>query len=143
LEYKELPYRNIFFYLPINNLFLNFFDNPSSFIQDPLRFAKPSGSAFDHGTGGSSAPSPAFPPGGLQGRPVRQRAAKSTAPSRGGGSGRPPLKKELTAFEKTFAIQNPRDLPEFTVVDLADLRGGTFLRGAMMIMLVTHFRRTH
>jgi hypothetical protein len=104
-----------------------------SFVQDPLRFAKPSGSAFDHGTaGGSSAPSPAFPPGGLQGRPVRPRAAKSTAPARGGGSsGRPPLKKELTVFEKTFAIQNPRDLPEFTVVDLADLRGGTLLRRAI------------
>jgi hypothetical protein len=113
------------------------FGNPSSFIQDPLRFAKPSGSAFDHGTGGSSTPSPAFPPGGLQGRPVRPRAAKSTAPARGGGSGgRPPLKKELTAFEKTFAIQNPRDLPEFTVVDLADLRGGIFFAESYMVDLV-------
>jgi hypothetical protein len=115
----------------IFNLLLKYsLSNPSSLIQDPLRFAKPSGSAFDHGTG-SSAPIPAFPPGGLQGHPVRPRAAKSTAPARGGGGGRPPLKKELTAFEKTFAIQNPRDLPEFTVVDLADLRGGTLLRIAI------------
>ena len=88
-----------------------------------MRFAKPSGSAFDHGPG--STPRRPVPVVERNPRAARPRAAQRLAKNtRARSHPHPePVRKELTAFEKSFAIENPRDLPEFTVVDLADLKG--------------------
>lgn len=126
-----------------SNISVSFIISMALHLKDPLRFPKPAGSPFDAGTrrrslqevrptavsqGRSSGPpsrtgSPKLPRSGKG--PARKGIGAGFRRSGGGGkeAGAAGKVSELNQYEKTFDLQQPRDLPDFTVVNLNDLKG--------------------